>query len=128
MLMSMHGFQIFLYPKSIDMRAGYDKLAQIVKDEIGLNPYSGAVFLFFNRDRTRARIYFYDGSGSCLYSKRLEKGRFKIPVVDPKANHAVIESSELCLLLEGADVTKVIRPKRWTAKFTENESECALQF
>ena len=113
MLMPSHHFQIFLYPRALDMRAGCDKLAQIVKAEIGLNPHNGAVFLFFNRDRTRARIYFYDGSGSCLFSKRLEQGRFKVPVIDSSAAYAVIESTELGLLLEGADVTRVTRPKHW---------------
>ena len=92
MLMPSSNFQIFLYPHSLDMRAGYDKLAHIVKDEIGLNPYNGAVFLFFNRDRTRARIFFYDGSGTCQFSKRLEIGRFKVPTIDKAAKYAVIES------------------------------------
>ena len=106
-------FRIFLYPKPLDMRAGYDRLAQICKSEIGMNPYGGAIFLFFNRQRNRARIYFYDGSGSCLFSKRLERGRFKIPTVAPSFAYAVVESSELSLLLEGADIGKIIRPKRW---------------
>jgi transposase len=113
MLMPSNQFQIFLYPRAMDMRAGYDKLAQVVKDEIGMSPHNGAVFLFFNRERTRARVYFYDGSGACLFSKRLEQGRFKVPIIDPGAAYAVIESTELGLLLEGCDVTKVIRPKRW---------------
>lgn len=122
MLMPTSQFRIFLYPKPLDMRAGCDRLAQICKAELGMNPYGGAVFLFFNRDRNRARIYFYDGSGSCLFSKRLEKGRFKIPEIDAAATYAVVESSELTLLLEGADITKVTRPKRWQPK-PENEVE-----
>lgn len=120
MLMPSSHFRIFLYPKPLDMRAGYDRLAQICKAELGMNPYGGAVFLFFNRDRNRARVYFYDGSGSCLFSKRLEKGRFKVPEVKEGKAYAVIESSELSLLLEGADLTKVTRPKRWQPRQDEN--------
>ena len=116
MLLPGSQFRIFLYPKPLDMRAGYDRLAHICKSELGMNPYGGAVFLFFNRDRNRARVFFYDGSGSCLFSKRLEKGRFKIPTVADGATYAVVESSELSLLLEGADITKVTRPKRWQPK------------
>lgn len=116
MLLPGSQFRIFLYPKPLDMRAGYDRLAHLCKTELGMNPYGGAVFLFFNRDRNRARVYFYDGSGSCLFSKRLEKGRFKVPAVAETSTYAVIESSELSLLLEGADITKVTRPKRWQPK------------
>lgn len=121
MLMPTSQFRIFLYPKPLDMRAGYDRLAHICKTEIGMNPYGGAVFLFFNRERNRARIYFYDGSGSCLFSKRLEKGRFKVPVINQAAAYATVESSELTLLLEGVDITRLTRPQRWQPKPPEIE-------
>jgi transposase len=113
MLLPSNQFQIFLYPKFMDMRSGYDRLAEICRIELGVNPYSGAVFLFFNRQRDKARIIFYDGSGSCLFSKRLERGRFKVPFVDPKSAYAMIEAKQLGLLLEGVDLSTIKTPKPW---------------
>jgi transposase len=116
MLMPSGQFKIFMYPKSLDMRAGADRLAFLCKDEIGMSPYQGAVFLFFNRDRSRAKIYFYDGTGSCVFSKRLECGRFKVPMVSEGRKYGIIASSELTLLLEGVDTSKIARPKAWLVK------------
>ena len=64
MLLPSSRFKIFMYPKAFDMRSGYDRLAMICREELGLNPYSGALFLFFNKTLTRAKIFFFDGSGS----------------------------------------------------------------
>lgn len=124
MLLPSSRFKIFMYPKAFDMRSGYDRLAMICKEELGLNPYSGALFLFFNKTLTRAKIFFFDGSGSCLFLKRLEKGRFKAPLhINNKHPYILIESSELALLLDGADVSKVIKPKKWHPPNIENEDE-----
>jgi len=116
MLMPSGHFKIFMYPRPLDMRAGADRLAYLSKEEIGMNPYQGAVFLFFSRDRSRAKIYFYDGTGSCVFSKRLERGRFKVPVVAHGLKCGIIASNELSLLLEGVDTSKLSRPKAWLPK------------
>lgn len=114
MLIPSGNFRVFYQPSPLDMRAGIDRIAYLCKTELGMNPYGGAVFLFFSRDRSRAKIYFFDGSGSCLFLKRLERGRFQLPAVEAGAKVATIAASELALLLEGADVSGVRRPKsRW---------------
>ena len=106
-------FNIFLYPKSLDMRAGYDRLAYLCKEELGINPYQGAIFIFFNRERNRTKIFFYDGSGCCVFSKRLEQGRFKVPMIKDGEAYGVVPSSDLALLLEGVDISQLQRPKHW---------------
>jgi transposase len=116
MLMPTGQFKIFMYPRVLDMRAGADRLAHLCKEEIGMNPYQGAVFLFFNRDRSRAKIYFYDGTGSCVFSKRLERGRFKVPLVGSGQKCGIVVSNELSLLLEGVDTSKILRPRPWIPK------------
>lgn len=113
MLLPSGQFRIFLYPKSLDMRAGYDRLAFLCKDELGMNPHAGAIFLFFNRDRNRIKIYFYDGTGSCVFSKRLERGRFKFPRMAEGQAYGVLPSSELALVLEGVDTSLLRHPKGW---------------
>jgi transposase len=122
MLIPSGSFKVFYWPAPLDMRAGIDRIAHLVKTELGMSPYGGAVFLFFSRDRTRAKIYFFDGSGSCLFLKRLERGRYQLPETAVGARVATIASSELALLLEGCDVRAVRRPKaRWVPKESEKE-------
>ena len=116
MLVAGGKFSIFLYPRPMDMRAGYDRLAFLCDAELGIDPYQGAVFLFFNRERNRAKVFFYDGTGSCVFSKRLELGRFKIPEVGEGQTYGSVPSSELALLLEGVDTSKLKKPKGWRPK------------
>jgi transposase len=109
-------FRIFCHLKPLDMRCGIDRIAHLCKSELDMNPYGGAVFLFFSRDRVRAKIYFFDAGGSCLFLKRLERGRFKVPQLASAGTHTTIPSSELALLLEGVDVQKIKRPRPWVPK------------
>jgi transposase len=104
-------YRIFVFSKPLDFRCGMDRIAHICKSELAMNPYGGAVFLFFNRARDRAKVFFHDGSGPLLILKRLDRGRFRLPSLAPGATHATIASSELSLLLEGVDVTEIPRPK-----------------
>ena len=104
-------YRIFAYAKALDFRCGMDRIAAVCKAELAMNPYGGAVFLFFNRSRDRVKIFFYDGSGPCLFLKRLDRGRFVQPRVEVGAAHAEIPATDLALLLEGIDVSKIPRPK-----------------
>lgn len=107
-------FRIFIYAESVDMRSGYDRLAYFCKEYVGMDPYSGAVFLFFNRTSDRVKIFFYDGTGSCIFMKRLEKGRFQMPELGVGSGRKSVQlpASELGLLLEGVDTTPLRRPPK----------------
>lgn len=63
-------------PEPADLRAGFDGLAALVTSRLGRDPLSGHLFLFVNRNRTRAKVLVWDGTGLCIYAKRLEHGRF----------------------------------------------------
>lgn len=102
MLMPSQQFKIFIYSKSVDMRMGFDRLAAICRSEIGLNPSSGAVFMFFGQRRDRLKIYYYDGTGACVFYKRLDRGKFLFPSAVSDSSHISIKTSELAGLLEGA--------------------------
>jgi transposase len=71
---------IYICDKPVDMRCGFDGLAAIVQNTLGMNPLSGGLFLFLGRRRDRVKILFWDRDGYALYSKRLERGRFPFPV------------------------------------------------
>jgi len=100
-----HGVEIFIGLEPIDLRWGFDRLSAIVHDRIGRESRSGALFVFFGKRREAIKIVFADGSGLCLFYKRLDRGTFRIPVIDdPSATSIAIEARALDDLLDGIDV------------------------
>ncbi len=76
MIGSTRRLAVYAYGQPCDMRKSYDALSGLVTQALGRDFLSGDVFLFVGRDRKRAKALFWDGTGLCLYAKRLEKGRF----------------------------------------------------
>lgn len=68
--------KVYAYCQPADMRKGFEGLSAMVREHMGKDPLSGALFLFTNRRRNRAKVLHFDGTGLCLLSKRLEQGRF----------------------------------------------------
>lgn len=85
-----------------DMRKGFDSLCGMVTERLGRNPLSGYVFLFVSRDRIRAKVLHFDGTGLCLCVKRLECGRFAALWRDEAAGLMALTVSELDLFLDGS--------------------------
>ncbi|GAC1632022.1 MAG: IS66 family insertion sequence element accessory protein TnpB [Bradyrhizobium sp.] len=83
------------------MRKGFDGLAALVQQHLGHDPFSGQLFAFRGRRGDLVKILSWDGQGLCLYSKRIEKGRF----VWPQAKDGVVSltPAQLSMLLEGID-------------------------
>jgi transposase len=110
-----HSRQICVYaaPHPVDMRKSYDGLFAIARDVLGHNPLNGHVFLFVSKGRKRAKVLLWDGTGLCIYQKRLEKGRFIAPWDRPRDAHGItMTQSELQLFLEGSThVRHVLSPK-----------------
>ena len=106
------GVEIFVGLQPIDLRWGFDRLAGIVEERIGRKPRSGALFVFFGKRRHALKVLFYDGSGLCLFYKRLDRGTFRLPeAIDQDAASVMIEERVLDDLLEGIDI-EVAREKR----------------
>ena len=72
------GVEIFLGLDPIDLRWGFNRLSGIVVEQIGHEPRSGALFVFIGKRKTAVKILFWDGSGTCLFYKRLEAGSFHL--------------------------------------------------
>lgn len=99
------GVEVFVGLAPIDLRWGFDRLAGVVQERIGRMPRSGALFLFFGKRRTALKILFFDGSGLCLFYKRLDRGTFRIPQPrDAEASSVELSDRELEDLLDGIDV------------------------
>ncbi len=96
------GVEIFVARKPIDLRCSFDRLSGLVREEIGRDPRGQAMFLFFGRRRNALKLLFFDGSGFCIFYKRLDRGAFAIPgAEDDPAEHVTIDSAELDALLDG---------------------------
>lgn len=106
--------RIYLCTVPVDGRRGIDALAGMVQSSFTVDPMSGHLFVFLAGHGRYARILFWDHNGFVLYSKRLERGRFRLPREVPEGVAQVsIEASELMLLLEGIDLRGARRRPRW---------------
>jgi transposase len=104
--------RVFLASEPVDMRRGHDGLFAIVKSW-DLDPFSGDLFAFVGKRRDRVKILVWHRGGFLLLYKRLEKGRFRIPRVEPGSRTAKLDATDLTMLLDGIDVEHVKRPKLW---------------
>lgn len=95
------GAQIYIALEAIDMRMGLDRLCGVVRERMGYEPRGGALFVFVNRRRHTLKILFADGTGICVFHKRLDAGQFPRPRVNTGAEHAELEPSQLDALLDG---------------------------
>ena len=87
-----------------DLRRGFDGLAGLVEAEFRREVMSGDCFLFVNQRRTSAKVLLWDGTGLCVFAKRLAEGRFsRLWDGDPAAPLA-LTTTELALFLEGASL------------------------
>jgi len=88
----------------VDMRKGFEGLSALVRQVLHRDPLSGELYLFTNRTRKRAKVLLWDGTGLCLYAKRLEKGRFADLARRGTGASLVLTATELQLFLEGSDL------------------------
>lgn len=97
--------RVFAYGAPADLRKGFDGLAGIVERHFQRDLQDGDLFLFINRRRTSAKLLHWDGTGVCIYAKRLARGRFSQLWEDAStANTISLTRSELGLLMEGANL------------------------
>lgn len=93
--------RVFAYPAPADLRKGYDGLYGLVQAGLKTDPLDGDLFLFVNESRTLCKVLLWDGSGLCIFMKRLERGRFaKLWRNDDQSVR--LTQSELALFLEGS--------------------------
>ena len=104
--------RVYLASQPVDMRSGHDGLFAIVKSW-GLDPFSGDLFAFVGKRRDRVKILVWHRGGFLVVYKRLEKGHFRIPVLDGSQRTATLDPTELAMLLDGIDVSHVKRPVLW---------------
>ena len=108
--------RIWLASEATDMRCGFDRLAERVRVVIGQDPLSSSFFVFRSRRGDRLKILLWDRDGFVLWYKRLETGVFKLPRVEAGARSVELRASELAMILDGIDVSKLKRVPRYERK------------
>lgn len=108
-----------------DLRKGFDGLAGLVANLVGRDPTSGHLFLFCNRRRTQIRILFWDGTGFCIFGKRLARGTFELPAAGDGS--VEIDTETLGLILAGIELGSARRRMRYRkVKKDDSMVDCPL--
>jgi transposase len=95
------GARVWLAAGVTDMRRGFATLAAQAETVLKEDSYAGHLFVFRGRRGDLVKVIWWDGQGACLFSKRLEKGRFVWPAA--KDGKVALTSAQLAMLLEGID-------------------------
>jgi transposase len=77
MIRSTPQMRVLVAVEAVDFRKGIDSLAQLCRDKLASDPFSGCVFVFRSRRATSIKVLVYDGMGFWLATKRLSQGRFR---------------------------------------------------
>lgn len=93
--------KVWLAAGVTDMRKGFNGLSALAEKALAEDPFSGHLFVFRGRRGDLVKVIWFDGQGACLFSKRLEKGRFVWP--SPADGKMSVTSAQLAMLLEGID-------------------------
>lgn len=105
MIGSTRAIRVFARSRPTDLRNGFDGLYNLVLSELGCDPLGGDLYLFVNSRRTSAKVLLWDGTGLCIYAKRLSRKRFSMLWRDAEEGRPLrMTQAELRLFLEGADV------------------------
>jgi transposase len=99
------GMRVLVATKPVDFRRGADGLVTLVRETLGQDPFSGAVFVFRSKRSDRVKIVAWDGSGLVLFWKRLEQGAFRWPPITEGVMR--LTSAQLAALVDGMDWSRL---------------------
>jgi len=92
--------RVMVATKPVDFRKGAEGLAALVREAMGSDPFSGAVYVFRAKRADRVKLVFWDGTGLCLFAKRLEDGAFRWPAIEDGVIR--LSAAQLSALLDHA--------------------------
>jgi transposase len=103
------GTKVYLACRPVSMRYGFDGLAAQVTSVLNADPFSGHLFLFRSKRADYLKVLYWDGTGLCLFAKRLERGKFVWPpIVD---GGMLLTPAQLALLVEAIDWRRTVAPE-----------------
>jgi transposase len=101
--------RVMVATKPVDFRKGAEGLAALVREDMRSDPFSGAVYVFRAKRADRVKLIFWDGTGVCLFAKRLEDGEFRWPKIEDGVIR--LTAAQLSALIEGLDWRRVHESK-----------------
>src|SRR3990167_7212398 len=94
--------RIWLCTTPTDMRKSFNGLSALVKNQLLQDPLNGHYFVFVNRRKTQMKILYFEPSGYCVWSKRLEQGQFGIK--PSSSGLRGLTQADLQLIIDGIEV------------------------
>jgi transposase len=96
--------KIFLAVEPVDMRKQFNGLWSAAQEKLSEDPKNGAVFAFINKERTRLKLLYWDGTGVWVLAKRLEQGCFSWPAAGEKKTKLALAPEAFALLVGGVEL------------------------
>jgi transposase len=119
--------RVYVATGPVNLHLSFDRLAAIVRTELGADPKADTAVVFHNRRRTHVKILWHDGRGYCVLYKRLDRGTYRIPEAIPiGAKRVEVRRAELVVLLAGIDHARLrsARARAVAAKTPASPSGC----
>ena len=128
MIGSSRRLRVFARCQPTDLRKGFSGLYGLVLNEMGRDPTSGDLYLFVNRRRTQAKVLLWDGTGLCIFSKRLDRCQFSCLWRDSETPELRLTKSELDLYLEGCQLVgqETLSPPEVVLQTTGDSTSCVV--
>lgn len=95
---------VYVFTRPVDMRCGFDRLAELAREQTKQSPLSGKLFVFFGRGLRRVKILYWERDGYWLLYKRLEAGTFRVELQDGCEE---LTGVDLRMLLEGVALSRI---------------------
>jgi transposase len=96
--------RIYVAVRPVDMRKSFNGLWSAVSEQLHDDAKSGAVYCFINKERTRLKLLYWDGTGVWVLAKRLEQGRFSWTAADDDRTKVALAPEALSMLVNGVDL------------------------
>lgn len=104
---------IYVATAPTNMHLSFDRLAGLVREQLGADPRGEALFVFHNTTRTLVKLLWHDGRGYSVLYRRLDRGTYRIPLAIPEgATRVTVSARELALLLDGVDTRRIREARR----------------
>ena len=114
MILLSRAVRVYVALEPVSMRRSFDGLMAEVRSVLALDPLSGHVFCFLNRQKNHVKLLMWTRGGFTIVHKRLERGKFTfVARGHGDARSVEVDVHELSMLLEGIDVRRARVAPRW---------------
>jgi len=108
-----HGLPIYVALEPVDMRYGHERLGGMVREKMQSEPRSRALFVFVGKRKNIMKVLTWDGSGMIMIHKRLDAGKFELPVsMSDGDQHVVVSDAIFEVIYKGVAVAPRLRRRR----------------